>query len=189
MYTSRIKNRYQFHRKRRICQGDIFRNIELVAEDSVKTGEVTRGFFKYVIVLTQDCNLEKDFITREKFLNSFPSRTHIRNILICPAFDSEEFSRGTHIEGEQYDPLKTRELEKIEGNDEMKRYHYLKSGQLEYDFPNLIVDFNLFYTISRNTMYCYRKEHYVATLGELFREELSQRFANYLSRIGLPLVK
>jgi hypothetical protein len=32
-------------------------------------------------------------------------------------------------------------------------------------------------------------EHYLATFNKLFRESLSQRFSNYLSRIGLPELK
>jgi hypothetical protein len=35
----------------------------------------------------------------------------------------------------------------------------------------------------------HKEKHYICTVSELFREKISQRFANYLSRIGLPETK
>lgn len=42
-------------------------------------------------------------------------------------------------------------------------------------------------TVPRNELYKIHSDLYVLTLSELFREELSQRFTNFISRIGLPV--
>ena len=38
-------------------------------------------------------------------------------------------------------------------------------------------------------MYEILKKHYIGSMKELYREDLSQRFAYYLSRIGLPEIE
>lgn len=52
--------------------------------------------------------------------------------------------------------------------------------------PELVIDFKHYYTIPTEEMYEAYKENYLASVEPLYREDLSQRFANYLSRIGLP---
>jgi len=66
------------------------------------------------------------------------------------------------------------------------RYHYLGNAE-EQQVPELILDFKHYFTIPRDIAYRPDfKKCYLATMDDLFREHLSQRFANYLSRIGLP---
>lgn len=52
--------------------------------------------------------------------------------------------------------------------------------------PELILDFKHFVTVPRNVLLELKPQAYVASLGQLFRDRLSQRFANYLARIALP---
>ncbi len=49
----------------------------------------------------------------------------------------------------------------------------------------LIIDFKHYYTIPRNILY-QNLDHYNVSITELHREQLSQRFAYYLSRVGTP---
>lgn len=65
------------------------------------------------------------------------------------------------------------------------RFHFLDQDQ-ELQVPELVVDFKHYYAIPRDTLFRMYEKHYLATINQLFREFLSQRFANYLSRIGLP---
>ena len=44
----------------------------------------------------------------------------------------------------------------------------------------MIIDFKRFYTISRAKIYREYQNHYVGSIGELYRERLSQRFACFL---------
>ena len=76
---------------------------------------------------------------------------------------------------------------KIVQNNQNPRYHFLK-GEKMYQVPNIVIDFKHYYTIPRDELYKNYKNHYIGSINELFREALSQRFAYYLSRIGLPLM-
>ena len=70
-------------------------------------------------------------------------------------------------------------------NNEIPRYHHLDRYD-DYNIPDLIIDFKHYYTVQRMRLYEEVSQTYLATVNELFRESLSQRFAQYLSRIGLP---
>ena len=65
------------------------------------------------------------------------------------------------------------------------RFHFLPTDA-KNDMPNLILDFKHFYTVPREEIYAIHKTKYKISINALFREDISQRFANYLSRIGLP---
>jgi predicted metal-dependent hydrolase len=65
------------------------------------------------------------------------------------------------------------------------RFHYIR-GEQNLQIPESVIDFKHYYTVPRSVIYSNYRDHYLATINELFRELLSQRFANYLSRIGVP---
>lgn len=70
-------------------------------------------------------------------------------------------------------------------HNQIPRYHYL-SNDIELQIPFLTIDFKHYFTLPRDELYKQFKNHYLGTINELFRESLFQRFAYYLSRIGLP---
>lgn len=185
---SKIENIYLIRDENRICQGDILRDYvcqsSTVFEGKAILKDVT---FPYVIILSQDCDLEWDFNNRietgedhDKFLHS---------ILICPAYFAERLKEGTHLEilkfkmeyigGRKWNDVKT---------NQNPRYHFLIHDR-ELQIPDLAIDFKHYFTVPRDRMYEDVKKHYIASINELFREELSQRFAYYLSRIGVPEIK
>ena len=59
----------------------------------------------------------------------------------------------------------------------------LPSKYIEY-----VIDFKHYFTINVEQAIKYKsnKDKFQFTLDKLFKESVSQRFANYLSRIGLP---
>lgn len=136
----------------------------------------------YCIIMTQDCDLKWDF---EKRKNGSNNDKHLPTILVCPAYSDEAFFTGKHIDGWQMQEYKGKAIDKLKGNDEINRCHYLK-GDSDFQVPNLVIDFKHFYTLPTATLYKQYSNLYLATINELFRERLSQRFANYLSRFGLP---
>ncbi len=69
-------------------------------------------------------------------------------------------------------------------NNNNPRYHYLEKFN-DYS-KNYIIDFKIFYTIPYEYISSKFEECYYMSLNELFREDLSNRFFNYHSRIGLP---
>lgn len=174
--------------KDRLSQGDVLENVEykiIALEDESRV--LYSITFPYIIVLTQDCDLEWDFENR----NDTEKKNHdkfLQSVLFCPAYISEQFKEGQHL-------LKlnltmatwTGDLWKRVIQNQHDRFHYLEGGT-EMNMPNLIIDFKHYYTISRDEIYGSYKEKYKTSVETLYREQLSQRFAYYLSRIGLPTV-
>jgi hypothetical protein len=188
---------YQKEMFSRIREGDIFHDIEYV-EDTFFRGVGYLGvsflIFPYVIVLSQDCDLESDIRAREK--QNQPNKeavlstdSVVESILICPAYDKDLFMAGKHLEEmnlsvmQSWKPKDTKWGILTKNKD--PRYHFL-TGNAELAINDMVIDFKHFYTIPRLKLYQEYEKRFVGTINPLFRELLSQRFANYLSRVGLP---
>lgn len=172
----------------RVSQGDVFRDIEL-PESLIEGSEdltVVSRIIPYLVVVSQDCDLEHDFNNRSN-PDSKNHDKYLQNILYLPAFVSESVKEGSHfasfnlkMESWASDPWR-----KIKSNQNY-RFHYLVQWE-QLQIPELIIDFKHYGTISRELLY--RQENkgkYLGSIAELFRENLSSRFAYYLSRVALP---
>ena len=185
---SRIESFFIKHSGKRICQGDIFRDFEYIefVSNNKKTGTGIKKIFPYLLVLSQDCDLESDHKNHIECKDN--QDKYLISILVCPGYSADALRKGNHLK--EYG-LKMNRIDsdrwKIIKNNQNPRYHFLRGVQ-ELQIPNLVVDFKHYYTISRDMLYEYFKDHYLSSVNELFREALSQRFANYLSRIGLPIL-
>lgn len=180
----------------RIRQGDIYKSIEYLEYIKEKKGvlEISKIIYPYVIVLTQDCDLKQDFVNRkEKKVK--PEKTqdkYLISVLVAPLFNVEHFKKGEHfseIELHMRDdiPWDQTEGKKIKKN-ELPRYHYLKFPP-ELEIVDSIIDFKHFFSINIKSLNKIRRKNFVCSVAELFREEISDRFAFYLARIGLPELK
>jgi hypothetical protein len=193
MFTSQIKFKYKKFAKRRLCQGDILKNIgfnigEVGYGSRGNTGDLI--VLKYGVVMSQDCDINSDFRNREekRVDDETDNDKYLPTILICPAYVSGEFCAGEHILGWKMKGFNEGEFKKIIKNDQFKRFHYL-SSESALSVPELIIDFKHFFTLPVEMLYKNKKKYYLATICEVFREELSQRFAAYLARFGLPELK
>ncbi|WP_232514238.1 hypothetical protein [Burkholderia oklahomensis] len=178
----------QSGRRRRICQGDIFREVECIERIAEKNGviEVHKILFPLIIVLTQDCDLEQDANNRKKDTQN----TALLSVLVAPLYNAEHVFQGEHLSDLG---LKMAQITKgrTPGIDLMRnekpRYHYV-------DFPDdvplvpSIADFKHYFSVHVSYLESIRKTNFVCRLSDLFREDVSQRFSAYLGRIGLPLV-
>ena len=169
---------------KRVCQGDIFTKVEIIENLKIVGNkiQVEKLFFPFVVCLNQECDLEIDFNSREKNKDS-----KLLHIAIAPAFNFEDFLTGNHWGGKIFDsnnPSK-RDQSRIKTimDNETPRYHYLNFN--EPNMPELIVDFKHFFTIKRDVLYN-EIDNRLCSLDDLFKEKLSQRFSNFISRIGLP---
>ncbi|MCK4521179.1 MAG: hypothetical protein KAU20_01305 [Nanoarchaeota archaeon] len=177
-------NKYQ------ISQGDIFQNFEYVRWAKLVNGDLEVDSIKipFFIVLTQSCDLEQDFEDRNK-LKSEKRDKYIQSILVCPAYIAESLRYGNHLK--KFDLIMESYNSKTWPNireNNNPRYHFLGKNN-ELKLPTLVIDFKQYYTIPTHIFYEIYKKHYLGALKPLFREDLSHRFAFYLSRIGLPMVK
>ena len=68
---------------------------------------------------------------------------------------------------------------------EDKRYHYLNFDK-NVPITECVIDFKHYFTVNINYLDSVYKEQYICSIDSLYRELISQRFSNFLSRIGLP---
>lgn len=184
---------YVVEREDRFRQGDVLRDVTIVewaaeVEDAPddERFQIMDRVLPYLVVLSQDCDLEQDHKNRADKKSASHDK-FLQSILVCPAYREAGFRAGSHLEelGLTMMRINSDKFKRIRGNQEY-RYHYLPPNRA-LQVPELIIDFKHYFTGPRDLIYDeYRKKHYLATLEVLFREDLSCRFAQYLSRIGLP---
>lgn len=189
MLKSTINKRYEKHDCARGCQGDIIRDAKI--RGVVDGGTVEEIALPYVILLTQDCDLEqsvKNSMTDESAGTVSKNNQYLPNVLILPAFPGESVREGDHLKelfSITQDRITSDPWKRIRENNN-DRYHFLPSCTA-FQIPELIIDFKIYFSILYiELMKFYNNGGYLGTINELFRERLSQRFSNYLSRIGLP---
>ena len=178
----------------RVSQGDILKDIEITDSIQETDGylEIIKFVFPYVIVMTQDCDLQQDCANRLKIKDAAPLENiktdkKLLSVIVVPLYNAKHVFEGTHLShlGMTMEPI---EEKKTPGKTLMQnnnpRYHYL-DFELEAKLPPLIADFKHYFTISSNHLEEQLSKK-LYRVSPLYRELLSQRFANYLSRIGLP---
>lgn len=187
---SNIESVYRENTGDRVLQGDIFNNLSIpIFSDN----ELNLIESYYSVVLSQDCDLNQDYDAWNAFKDNDNiesiNNKRIPSILLCPAYPANQVREGVNLEfldlpmSKISHPSKT-PWKKIIQN-ETPRYHFL-SGVNDFEIPDLVLDFKRYYTVSRDYLYSVYDDFYVASLNELYREDLSLRFSNYFSRVGLP---
>ena len=175
--------------KHKIEQGDIYEDFVYVkwAEEIDDEIAIEQIKIPFLVVLTQICDLESDFRDRNKSKDVKRDK-YIHSILVCPAYESESLRKGEHLKehGIISESYSTVPWNIIKRNNNA-RYHYLEKDT-DFNLPSLVVDFKHYYTVPSDIFYnCFTK-HYATSLKPFYREDLSQRFASFLARIGLPNV-
>jgi len=176
--------------KPRISQGDIYRNIEMIEYIYEKSGivEISKIQFPLVIVLTQDCDLEQDYRTRHSRSRPETQDKLIVSALVAPLYNAEHVYQGSHLSELGLEMQKISK-KKTPGNrlrnNETPRYHYLSFPE-SVPIVDSVIDFKHYFTVNVEYLRKIRHSNFVIRLAPLFREDVSQRFSAYLSRIGLP---
>jgi len=177
----------------RVRQGDIFPNVPYYESYTETKGEFELVVydFPYVVVLTQDCDLEQNKAAREQVTATskpIDNDKHLISVIVAPLYNSEHLFSGNHLD--QLGIVSQRQNAKLKGpitKNQNPRYHYI-----EFDdsvvVPNSVVDFKHYFTISVGWLEA-NIDKRVCGIDPLYRELISQRFSNYLSRIGLPSSK
>ncbi len=170
----------------RVYQGDIFTDfVYSVPETTAEGITINKITEAYVVVLSQDCDLKWDAEGRSQ-----PAATthdkYIANIILAPAYLSESLRQGDHLKplGLKMQTWNSDLWKPIKGN-KNERFHLLKENQAA-GLPELVIDFKRFYAIPREMIYQIDQSKYKTSLDVPYREDVSRRFANFVSRIGLP---
>lgn len=174
-----------------IHQGDIFKSLIYYENyyEEKKNFQLSVLKFPHSIILTQECDLGKNQNERND-LKKIPSEGPIQHdkflvsLLCAPLYNAEHLLSGKHLErlGIIAEPKNSKQKPYIKSNRD-PRYHYM-----EFDNPELvpmIIDFKHYFTVTIN----YLENNYenrICSIEPIYRERISQRFSNFLSRIGLP---
>jgi hypothetical protein len=175
----------------RVCQGDILKNVELIEYAIEKDGniEISKIIFPLTIVLTQDCDLQQDFTNRNKD-NPTNQDKHLISIIVAPIYNLEHVYAGEHLSelGLQMQ-LFSNKPEKLDNKflkqNQNPRYHYLEFDK-SIQIVDSVIDFKHYFTVNVRYLDKHKVDSFVGKVSELFRENISHRFASFLSRIGLP---
>ncbi len=178
-------------RTKRISQGDIFKNIEFIEYVEYKKGQFESSIitFPYVIILTQDCDLSQDFLYRTEVGKNQDKL--LLSVIAAPLYNVEQVYLGQHLEELklQMTPINKNKTAGSDLRNNLKpRYHYLEFPP-KINLTNLVIDFKHYFTLNINYLLKVRKLNWICRAKELYREDISQRFASFLSRIGLPEIK
>lgn len=174
----------------RIVQGDILSDVDLIEYVDIKNGQIKVSMIRFplVIVLTQDCDLTWDYSSRSSEKGNDDKL--LFSVIVAPMYNYEHFINGEHLSdlGQTMQTISSKKEKtdnKFLRHNETPRYHYLEFDDT-IPLVNSVIDFKHYFTVNVERLQEHKKSHYVCTVSELFREQISQRFANYLSRIGLP---
>lgn len=177
----------------RVRQGCIYSKVEFLERLVIEWPdiELERIVFPYVYVLTQDCDLESDSRIRWFAENPVNPNGCLLSVLVAPLYNADHVKSGTHLS----------ELELRGRNDKLHidppprwsqvqennvaRYHYLEFAP-PCPVPPSVLDFKHYFAVSVETLHDRHQEAFQGRLEELERAHISQRFASFLSRIGLP---
>lgn len=178
---------------RRICQGDIFRDIEYIEYVIEQSGivEVSKIVFSLVVVLTQDCDLEQDYLYRWSNQEENTQDKWLLSVLVAPLYNIEHVYRGEHLS--ELD-MRMQVLNPKKGpgpnlrNNQLPRYHYLEFPDNIPIVPS-VIDFKHYFSVNVKYLHEIKKTNFICSVSSLFREDISQRFSSFLSRIGLPEIK
>lgn len=174
----------------RIYQGDLLSNISLsiISQSDDDNVGVTEINFPYVLVLSQDCDLKQFFDKQNSESKDNVFNQYIPNVLIAPCYYEEDFKSGENLSFLNISQARhSSEQMKLIKQERDPRYHYIDSFD-DFNIPALYIDFKVYYTISPQDLFEKYENSYVATVNALFRERITQRYTNYISRIGLPCI-
>ena len=151
--------------------------------------EVSKVVFPLAAVMTQDCDLEQD--AKYKAKGQTPPADddkRLLSVLMVPLYNAEHVFQGEHLTDLSMTMTKSTRR-RTPGTslmqNERPRYHYLEFPD-EIPIVPQIADFKHYFSSHLSYLESLRRKQFVCRISDLFREDLSQRFAAYLARIGLP---
>jgi hypothetical protein len=183
-------NRVRRGKISRISQGDIFKDVEFIEYIAEKEGiiEISKIKFPLVVVLTQDCDLDEDFKFRWGRARKETQDKFLLSVLVAPLYNVEHVYLGKHLDeiGLKMQPINKSKTpgEKLRQN-QTPRYHYLEFPPDIQIVPS-VIDFKHYFSMNVQYFKKMKKTNFICNIPPLYREDISHRFANFLSRIGLP---
>ena len=187
-----------------LCQGDIFSHVKYAYIDNEEADivNVIEMEFPFAMIISQACDvIAMEKIVREKRGKSTKLMT---SILMCPIIDGTMLKNGAYAE----DFFTEFQISKVtskkdedrvyDGKDKaiaerdwhyrfhlFKAYCYEAGKSKELLFDSMFFDFKQYFTVPI-TYLLKNKKNRICTLEELYAEQITLKFATYLSRVAMP---
>lgn len=149
-------------------QGDLIKDCPIIIPIStIDTGNIPAKVKIYdVVILSQSCDLEQQ---------------NVKFVLVSPVFELSEVRNSFDSKG-KFDGFVKKTL-----RGEQPNYHLLsKSSLLPFHDEALVVDFRNVYAVHIKTLESLASANSRIRLLPPYREHLSQSFARFFMRVGLP---
>lgn len=177
-----------------ISQGDLFRNvkynyIDAEEDDSV---DVVEYEFPLAIIISQAC----DVLAMDELVSNGGGKPakFMPSILMCPIYDKNVAKSGDHLSDVFSELNLSFNKEDVYHKDDYKiaerdwhyRFHALEltlNGKSV--LSNAIIDFKHYFSVPVSYLIKH-KENRTYHLDDLFSEQLTLKFATYLSRVAIP---
>jgi len=112
---------------------------------------------------------------------------YLISVLVSPLYNYEHVLSGDHLSELSLNMQKIKRDstdDRYLKQNKIARYHYIKFPP-DIPIPPSVIDFKHYFSI--NVEYLRKlKSNFVCRVLPVYREDISQRFASFLSRIGLP---
>jgi len=180
----------RIRKRARISQGDIYKDVEFIEYAIEKRGviEISKIVFPFTVVLTQDCDLNQDYTVRWARNGVSNHDKKIISVIVAPLYNVEHVYRGEHLSelGMTMAEIKKGKTPgKTLRQNQTPRYHYIEFSA-NVPIVSSVIDFKHYFTVNVEYLKKHKKANFICQIGPLYREDVSQRFSSYLSRIGLP---
>lgn len=173
----------------RVCQGDVFRDIEYIESFEVVGNKIKSPVvvFPLIIVLTQDCDLKQDHTVRSGAKKDANHDKHLLSVLVAPMYNYEHVRVGNHLcdLDMTMEPITSKKAPFVKHN-EIARYHYLEFDRNDVPVPPSVIDFKHYFSVNVEYLRSLIATNWVCKIAILHRENICQRFASFLARIGIP---
>lgn len=177
-----------------VCQGDIFKNVKYsyIDSESDDSVDVIEYEFPLAVVISQAC----DVVAMDEIVSSGKGKPtkFMPSILLCPIYDKNTTKSGEYVYDVfdklslsiEKDPVCSSSEWKVAQKDWHYRFHAL---EIKVDDKTVIkdsaVDFKHYFSVPMSYLVSH-KEDRVYHLDDLFAEQLTLKFATYLSRVAIP---
>ena len=183
----------KLQKRAQISQGDIYKDVEFIEYAIEREGimEISKITFPFVVVLTQDCDLNQDYTVRWARKETSNHDKKLFSVIVAPLYNFEHFNSGSHLSELKMNMT----VIKAQGNtaannlknNKTPRYHYLEfTDNIRVPLVSSVIDFKHYFTVNVEYLKEHKKNNFICQIGALYREDVSQRFSSFLSRIALP---
>lgn len=179
----------------KISQGDIFKNVKFnyIDTEDDSSVDVIEYEFPLAVIISQAC----DVIAMNEILSSNGGKPtkFMPSILMCPIYDKNVAKTGDHLTDVFNNLSLTLDKENIYHKNDYevaeRDWHYrfhaleLSNGKDNIVLSNAIIDFKHYFSVPMSYL-LKNLSNRIYHLDDLFAEQITLKFATFISRVAIP---